>query len=218
MTYQVNSVADLPKDVSIIASDTAKISLRLQNIVELVVATQQEIEQAHDAVEEIAQRGLLKKMFSNNTRDLALAQGRLTRIVQSITEIQQYTLAFMMGLIQIHHQSLEMLAFLRDAVSQTKDDLQETLPLHQGHTSQIQSVQNTLDQVADVIEQKIADEKQRRVREAAEKQATEARLQAEIDQLSKRQDPGSGKWLILGFFILAGLLGGAYIIATTLRK
>ena len=124
-----------------IADDPLAIREQLDCFAELVVTTQ-------ESLDEIANRGFLERLFSNNTRDLALA-------MNDIVTIQQMTLAFVIALVQVNHLNLQMLEIIRDEL----DDVRQEVGLFgtdlDGHQAQLLAFQSTLGQAMLSVEQQI---------------------------------------------------------------
>lgn len=108
-----------------------------------------EIVETANEIQAIKDRGFFERATSNNTRDLAVA-------MQHIVRIQQHTLAFVTALIELHNRNIQMLEFLREQVDETRQQVSLCQTADDEQNETLESFGDTMDDLIDVIDAKIA--------------------------------------------------------------
>ncbi|MBZ0234738.1 MAG: hypothetical protein K8M05_20575 [Deltaproteobacteria bacterium] len=124
-----------------VARDRDGLRSHFNELHDLIVSTE-------GRLSEIRNRGVWKRIFSNNTRDLANAMG-------SVVRIQQLTIATVMVLVQLNGGQLGMLKVVRDEITALNERLGLAASTVRGNADNIRMMQGTLTSMVTVVESKV---------------------------------------------------------------
>lgn len=116
-------------------------------------------------LDEIANRGFFGRMFSNTTRDLALA-------VSDVVKLQQYTVALVLAALELHAHNADMLDVLRDELGKVHGGLGTAASRDKEHAEGILTIRRTVGHMVAVVERQAA--QARRVRDLRAELAADA--------------------------------------------
>ncbi len=97
-------------EAKLVAHNPLEIQRKFADITDLIVSTT-------TGLEEIKNRGFFKRLISNNTADLA-------NMMLQITQIQQFTLGFVLALMHQNSDNLRMLKVIREEINGSHHKLQ----------------------------------------------------------------------------------------------
>lgn len=116
-------------------------------------------------LDEIANRGFFGRVFSNTSRDLALA-------VSDVVKLQQYTVALVLAALELHADNADMLDILRDELDAVHGGLGHAVSRDREHAEGILAIRRTVGHMVAVVERQAG--QARRVRDLRAELASEA--------------------------------------------
>lgn len=154
-------------------------------------------------LDELQRRGFWKRVFANNTADLANA-------MRGVVGIQQLTFTLVVAMLQIHARNAQMLGVVRDQMLTLHDGLGRLGSSNADHAELQVAMSGTLSQLALIVDQHIV---------AAEREQRAMEREAELAlRIKALEDAGPGNpsfaalWIAIAVLVVAVVALGVLVL------